>query len=46
MSEKVRLSCPDQLNIPDGLETVSHQTSGKDKINPQKIFDKVLEILN
>ena len=32
--------------IPDGLETVSHQTSGKDKINPQKIFDKVLEILN
>ncbi len=32
--------------IPDGEETVSHHTSGKDRINPQKIFDKALEILN
>ena len=32
--------------IPDGEVTVSHFTSGKDKINPQKIFDKVIEILN
>ena len=32
--------------IPDGEETVSHRTSGKDRINPQKIFDKALEILN
>ena len=32
--------------IPDGEVTVSHFTSGKDKINPQKIFDKAIEILN
>jgi len=32
--------------IPDGEETVTHNTLGKDKINPQKIFDKVIEILN
>jgi len=32
--------------IPDGETMVSHQTSGKDKINPQKIYDKVIEILN
>jgi len=32
--------------IPDGEETVKHHTSGKDRINPQKIFDKALEILN
>ncbi len=32
--------------IPDGEVTVSHFTSGKDKINPQKIFDKVIEILD
>ena len=32
--------------IPEGEETVSHHTSGKDKINPQKIFDKAIEILN
>ena len=31
--------------IPDGETTVSHHTSGKDRINPQKIFDKVIEIL-
>ena len=32
--------------IPDGEETVTHNTLGKEKINPQKIFDKVIEILN
>ena len=32
--------------IPDGEVTVGHFTFGKDKINPQKIFDKALEILN
>ena len=30
---------------PDGETIVSHHTSGKDRINPQKIFDKVIEIL-
>ena len=32
--------------IPDGENTVTHNTLGKDKINPQKIFDKVIEIIN
>ena len=32
--------------IPDGEETVTHNTSGKEKINPQKIFNKILEITN
>ena len=32
--------------IPDGEKTVSHHTSGKNKISPQKIFDKTIEILN
>tara|TARA_B100001769_G_C22071669_1_gene576857 strand:- start:569 stop:1531 length:963 start_codon:yes stop_codon:yes gene_type:complete len=32
--------------IPDGEETVFHNTLGKEKINPQKIFDKVIEIIN
>ena len=32
--------------IPEGEETVSHHSSGKDKINPEKIFDKAVEILN
>ena len=32
--------------IPDGEETVTHNTLGKEKINPQKIFDKIIEILN
>ena len=32
--------------IPDGEETVNHNTLGKEKINPQKIFDKIIEILN
>ncbi len=32
--------------IPDGEETVSHNTLGKDKINPKKIFSKVKEIIS
>ena len=32
--------------IPDGENTVTHNTLGKNKINPQKIFDKVIEIMN
>ena len=32
--------------IPYGVETVSHNTFGKDKINPNKILDKLKNILN
>ena len=32
--------------IPDGEETVSHNTLGKDKINPDKILAKLKNILN
>ena len=32
--------------IPDGEQTVTHNTLGKEKINPQKIFDRVIEIIN
>ena len=32
--------------IPDGEETVSHNTLGKEKISPQKIFNKIFEIIN
>ena len=32
--------------IPDGKETVGHNTLGKEKINSQKIFNKILEINN
>ena len=32
--------------IPDGESTVSHKTLGKDKINPKKIFDKFIDIIN
>tara|TARA_Y100001954_G_scaffold39557_1_gene39519 strand:+ start:31 stop:993 length:963 start_codon:yes stop_codon:yes gene_type:complete len=32
--------------IPDGEITVGHDTLGKEKINPQKILNKVIEILN
>ena len=32
--------------IPDGETTVKHNTFGKDKINPDKIFDKFKSILN
>ncbi len=32
--------------IPDGEKTVAHNTLGKDKINPGKVFNKMKEILN
>jgi heptosyltransferase-2 len=32
--------------IPDGETTVEHNTLGKDKINPDKIFDKFVSIIN
>jgi heptosyltransferase II len=32
--------------IPDGEVTVSHNTLGKEKINSQKIFKKIIEIIN
>jgi len=32
--------------IPEGEKTVSHKTLGKEKISPQKIFDKIIEIIN
>jgi heptosyltransferase II len=32
--------------IPDGETTVDHNTLGKDKINPEKIFEKLILILN
>ena len=32
--------------IPDGEKTVTHNTLGKNKINPEKIFNKMKEILN
>ena len=32
--------------IPDGEKTVEHNTLGKDKINPEKIFHKFKKILN
>ena len=32
--------------IPDGESTVSHNTFGKDKINPDKIFNKFKSIIN
>ena len=32
--------------IPDGEKTVTHDTLGKEKINPQKIYNKILEIIN
>ena len=32
--------------IPDGEITVGHNTRGKDKINPEKIFNKIIEIIN
>ena len=32
--------------IPDGEQTVTHSTEGKEKINPQKIFNKFIEIIN
>ena len=32
--------------IPDGENTVGHNTLGKEKINPRKIFNKFIEIIN
>jgi len=32
--------------IPEGEETVTHNTLGKEKISPQKIFNKIIEIIN
>jgi heptosyltransferase-2 len=32
--------------IPDGEDTVSHNTLGKERINPQKIFSKIIDIIN
>ena len=32
--------------IPDGETTVAHDTLGKDKINPEKIFDKFVSLIN
>jgi heptosyltransferase-2 len=32
--------------IPDGETNVGHNTFGKDRINPNKIFDKFLSIIN
>ena len=32
--------------IPDGENTVKHDTHGKDRINPNKILEKFIEILN
>ena len=32
--------------IPDGEKTVSHNTLGKEKIDPQKIFEKFIDIIN
>ena len=32
--------------IPDGEETVTHNTLGKEKIDPQKIFNKLNEIIS
>ncbi|WP_075502459.1 glycosyltransferase family 9 protein [Candidatus Pelagibacter communis] len=32
--------------IPDGEKTVSHNTLGKEKIDPQKIFEKFIEIID
>ena len=32
--------------IPDGENTVNHNTSGKARSNPEKIFNKIIEIIN
>lgn len=32
--------------IPDGMEDVNHHSDGKDKINPTKIYEKLIKILN
>ena len=32
--------------IPDGVENVTHDTLGKENINPQKIFEKFKTLIN
>jgi heptosyltransferase-2 len=32
--------------IPDGEKTVTHNTLGKDRINPNKVFEKINNILD
>ena len=32
--------------IPDGETSVSHNTLGKDKINPDKIYNQLISIIN
>jgi heptosyltransferase-2 len=32
--------------IPDGETTVTHNTHGKDKINPDEIFNKLISIIS
>ena len=32
--------------IPDGETTVGHNTFGKDRINPEKIFSKLKSIMD
>ena len=32
--------------IPDGETDVEHNTLGKDRINPDKIYEKLVKILN
>ena len=32
--------------IPDGEDDVTHDTLGKEKINPEKIYKKIIEIIN
>ena len=32
--------------LPDGEKTVGHNTLGKEKINSEKIFNKLIEITN
>ena len=32
--------------LPDGETTVTHNTLGKDKINPEKIFNKLISLIN
>ena len=32
--------------IPEGEETVTHNTLGREKISPEKIFNEIIKILN
>ncbi len=32
--------------LPDGVDNVTHGTNGKNKINPKKIFDKIISLIN